>query len=77
LSLQTEHKVLSAEAKEAAATIEQRLELGSKLSDIVKSREDAHSLLNLYRHQGYILSEHNGKFCVSKFHFGSQKYKAA
>ncbi|GKC53372.1 pentatricopeptide repeat-containing protein [Tanacetum coccineum] len=30
-----ENRVLSPEAKEAAATIEQRLELGSKLSDIV------------------------------------------
>ncbi|XP_024996495.1 protein root UVB sensitive 1, chloroplastic isoform X2 [Cynara cardunculus var. scolymus] len=59
-----EHTILSAEAKDAAATIEQRLQLGSKLSDVVKTRTDAHALLNLYRHQGYILTEHDGKFCV-------------
>ncbi|GKB49304.1 protein root UVB sensitive 1, chloroplastic, partial [Tanacetum coccineum] len=42
-----ENKVLSPEAKEAAATIEQRLELGSKLPGIVKSKTDAHALLDL------------------------------
>ncbi|GJZ92515.1 protein root UVB sensitive 1, chloroplastic [Tanacetum coccineum] len=41
-----ENIVLSPEAKEAAATIEQRLELGSKLSDIVKTKPDAHALLD-------------------------------
>ncbi|GJT06706.1 kinase-like domain, phloem protein 2-like protein [Tanacetum coccineum] len=34
-TMEDENRVLSPEAKEAAATIEQRLELGSKLSDIV------------------------------------------
>ncbi|GJX61133.1 pentatricopeptide repeat-containing protein [Tanacetum coccineum] len=43
-----ENRVLSPEAKEAAATIEQRLELGSKLSDIVKTKTDAHALLDFY-----------------------------
>ncbi|GKE75800.1 protein root UVB sensitive 1, chloroplastic isoform X1 [Tanacetum coccineum] len=47
LSLEAENRVLSPEAKEAAATIEQRLELGSKLSDIVKTKTDAHALLDL------------------------------
>ncbi|PWA36923.1 root UVB sensitive family [Artemisia annua] len=59
-----ENRVLSPEAKEAAATIEQRLELGSKLSDIVKTNTDAHALLDLYKNQGYILTPHNGKVCV-------------
>ncbi|GJT06843.1 retrovirus-related pol polyprotein from transposon TNT 1-94 [Tanacetum coccineum] len=59
-----ENKVLSPEAKEAAATIEQRLELGSKLSDIVKTKTDAHALLDLYKNQGYILTPHNAKVCV-------------
>ncbi|GJX35159.1 protein root UVB sensitive 1, chloroplastic, partial [Tanacetum coccineum] len=59
-----ENRVLSPEAKEAAATIEQRLELGSKLSDIVKTKTDAHALLDLYKNQGYILTPHNGKVCV-------------
>ncbi|GKD36546.1 protein root UVB sensitive 1, chloroplastic isoform X1, partial [Tanacetum coccineum] len=40
-----ENRVLSPEAKEAAATIKQRLELGSKLSDIVKTKTDAHVIL--------------------------------
>ncbi|KAK9077769.1 hypothetical protein SSX86_006107 [Deinandra increscens subsp. villosa] len=59
-----EHRLLSPEAKEAAATIGQRLELGSKLSEIVKTKTDAHALLDLYKNQGYILTEQNGKFCV-------------
>ncbi|KAJ0593928.1 putative Root UVB sensitive family [Helianthus annuus] len=59
-----EHKLLSPEAKEAAAIIGQRLVLGSKLSEIVKTKTDAHALLDLYKNQGYILTEQNGKFCV-------------
>ncbi|KAK1430796.1 hypothetical protein QVD17_13813 [Tagetes erecta] len=59
-----EHKLLSPEAKEAASTIGQRLELGSKLSEIVKTKTDAHALLDLYKNQGYILADQNGKFCV-------------
>ncbi|GKD28454.1 protein root UVB sensitive 1, chloroplastic [Tanacetum coccineum] len=61
-----ENKVLSPEAKEAAATIEQRLELGSKLPGIVKTKTDAHALLDLYKNQGYILTPYNGKVCVSQ-----------
>ncbi|GLT29983.1 hypothetical protein SLA2020_048100 [Shorea laevis] len=56
--------VLSSEAKDAAAEIESRLQLGSKLSDVVNSREDALALFNLYRNEGYILTEHKGRFCV-------------
>nr|GEZ49015.1 hypothetical protein [Tanacetum cinerariifolium] len=63
-SFEQENRVLSPEAKEAAATMEQRLELGSKLSDIVKTKTDAHALLDLYKNQGYILTPHNGKVCV-------------
>ncbi|KAJ8444852.1 hypothetical protein Cgig2_029783 [Carnegiea gigantea] len=55
---------LSVEAKNAAAEIVRRLELGSTLSDIVQSREDAVALFDLYRAEGYILAEHKGKFCV-------------
>ncbi|KAI9109635.1 hypothetical protein K1719_019265 [Acacia pycnantha] len=56
--------ILSSEAKDAAAEIECRLQLGSKLSEIVNSREDALALLGLYKNEGYMLSEHMGKFCV-------------
>ncbi|XP_076912903.1 protein root UVB sensitive 1, chloroplastic-like [Bidens hawaiensis] len=59
-----ENKLLSPEAKEAAANIGQRLELGSKLSEMVKTKTDAHALLELYKNEGYILTEQNGKFCV-------------
>ncbi|GKA21937.1 protein root UVB sensitive 1, chloroplastic [Tanacetum coccineum] len=47
--IEAENRVLLPEAKEAAATIEQRLELESKLSDIVKTKPDAHALLDLYK----------------------------
>lgn len=56
--------VLSSEAKDAAAEIECRLQLGSKLSDLVSNKEDLLALLNLYRNEGYILAEHMGRFCV-------------
>uniref|UniRef100_A0A2P2II66 Protein root UVB sensitive 1ic-like n=1 Tax=Rhizophora mucronata TaxID=61149 RepID=A0A2P2II66_RHIMU len=56
--------VLSLETRHAAAEIEQRLQLGSKLSDIVSSKDDAFALLNLYKDEGYILSESKGKLCV-------------
>lgn len=59
-------EVLSVLAKEAAAHIEHRLQLGSKLSDVVKNREDALALFNLYKDEGYILTKHEGRFCVSK-----------
>lgn len=56
--------VLSSEAKDAAVEIEHRLQLGSKLSDVVNNKEDAHALFSLYEDEGYILTEHGGKFCV-------------
>ncbi|WCJ29030.1 hypothetical protein M5689_010693 [Euphorbia peplus] len=56
--------VLSPEAKEAASEIERRLQLGSKLSDLVNSMDDVLALFNLYKDEGYILTEHKGKFCV-------------
>ena len=59
-------EILSVEAKEAAAHIEHRLQLGSKLSDVVRNREDAHALFALYKDEGYILTEHEERFCVSE-----------
>ncbi|GAV68489.1 DUF647 domain-containing protein [Cephalotus follicularis] len=56
--------VLTPEAKDAAAQIESRLQLGSKLSDVVTSKEDVLALFYLYRNEGYILTEYKGKFCV-------------
>ncbi|RDY12280.1 Protein root UVB sensitive 1, chloroplastic, partial [Mucuna pruriens] len=56
--------VLSHEAKDAAAEIERRLQLGSKLSEIISSKDDVLALFGLYKNEGYILSEHMGKFCV-------------
>ncbi|XP_050230870.1 protein root UVB sensitive 1, chloroplastic [Mercurialis annua] len=56
--------VLSSEARDAASEIELRLQLGSKLSDVVNSKNDVVALFNLYKDEGYILTEHNGKFCV-------------
>ncbi|KAK9716018.1 hypothetical protein RND81_06G206200 [Saponaria officinalis] len=55
---------LSAEAKNAAAEIEKRLVLGSTLSEVVESREDAVALLDLYKNEAYMLTEHKGKFFV-------------
>ncbi|KAM7271816.1 hypothetical protein ACFE04_031030 [Oxalis oulophora] len=61
---QSKSVVLSPEAKEAASEIEQRLQLGSKLSDVVTSKEDVMALFTLYKNEGYILTEHKGNFCV-------------
>ncbi|KAL9254673.1 root UVB sensitive 1, chloroplastic-like protein [Drosera capensis] len=68
LNMKQPHKLdsacLSEEAKGSAAEIERRLDLGSKLSDIVQRREDAAALFDLYKNEGYILAEHNGKLAV-------------
>ncbi|RVW37047.1 Protein root UVB sensitive 1, chloroplastic [Vitis vinifera] len=56
--------VLSTEAKDAAAEIERRLQLGSKLSEVVSSKEDVLALFDLYRNEAYILTEHKGRFFV-------------
>ncbi|KAL6533668.1 Protein root UVB sensitive 1, chloroplastic [Orobanche hederae] len=57
-------EVLSTDAKDAASHVDRRLHLGSKLSALVKSREDAIALLELYKAEGYILAELNGRYCV-------------
>ncbi|XP_010540714.1 PREDICTED: protein root UVB sensitive 1, chloroplastic [Tarenaya hassleriana] len=56
--------LLSSDAKAAAADIEQRLLLGSKLSDVIHNKEEAIALFELYHDEGYILTEHKGRFCV-------------
>ncbi|KAG6782077.1 hypothetical protein POTOM_011465 [Populus tomentosa] len=61
----------SSGARYAAADIEQRLHLGSKLSDVVNNKNDVLALFNLYRDEGYILTEHGGRLCLrSKFFMG-------
>uniref|UniRef100_A0A3N7EUX4 Protein root UVB sensitive/RUS domain-containing protein n=1 Tax=Populus trichocarpa TaxID=3694 RepID=A0A3N7EUX4_POPTR len=50
----------SSGARYAAADSEQRLQLGSKLSDVVNNKTDVLALFNLYRDEGYILTEHGG-----------------
>ncbi|XWS49350.1 hypothetical protein CRYUN_Cryun13aG0156300 [Craigia yunnanensis] len=65
LSANRERSVVpSSEAKQAAAEIEHRLQLESKLSDIVNDKEDALAVFSLYKDEGYILTEQKGKFCV-------------
>ncbi|CAL5359347.1 unnamed protein product [Camellia sinensis] len=56
-------EVLSAEAMDAAANIKGQLQLGSKISDVVKSEDDALALFDLFRDEGYILTEHEQRFC--------------
>lgn len=57
-------EVLSSEAKVAAANIDCRLQLGSKLSNIVESEDAAVALFDLYKDEGYMLMEHQGRYCV-------------
>jgi len=61
--------LLSTEAKESAANIEKRLQLGSKLSDVARCEEDVLQLLSLYKNENYILSEHRGRYCVSNLNY--------
>lgn len=64
LKSEAQSELLSVEAKVAAAEIDGRLQLGSKLSDIITSKGDAIGLFDLYKDEGYLLTEHRGKFCV-------------
>ncbi|KAJ3681843.1 hypothetical protein LUZ60_014416 [Juncus effusus] len=57
-------EILSKEAKDASAEICRRLELGSKLSEIIRNKEDAIALFELYKDEGYLLAENQGKFYV-------------
>ncbi|CAL5033192.1 unnamed protein product [Urochloa decumbens] len=59
-----ECNILSAEAKDAADQICQRLQLGSKLSEIIESKEDACALFDLYKNEQYMLTNYKGKFCI-------------
>lgn len=59
-----QNKILSAEAKDAADRICRRLQLGSKLSEIIDNEEDACALFDLYKDEQYLLLEYKGKFCV-------------
>lgn len=65
---------LSLESKVAAAEIEQRLQLGSKLSDVINTVEDAVALFNLFVDEGYILTEHLGRFCVSNVGYSNAMF---
>ncbi|MCL7023056.1 hypothetical protein MKW94_013208, partial [Papaver nudicaule] len=60
---QAETRLLSDEAKDAAVQIERRLLLGSKLSGVINSKEDALALFDLYKDEGYMLTEHEGLYC--------------
>ncbi|KAF8718966.1 hypothetical protein HU200_024935 [Digitaria exilis] len=57
-------KILSAEAKDAADKICRRLQLGSKLSEIIESKEDACALFDLYKNEQYLLTDYKGKYCI-------------
>ncbi|XP_055819827.1 protein root UVB sensitive 1, chloroplastic [Solanum dulcamara] len=61
---ETQTEVLSIHAKQAAARIVPRLQLGSKLSDVATNREDVLALFEMYKNEGYILTEHEGRFCI-------------
>ncbi|KAJ0970976.1 hypothetical protein J5N97_018935 [Dioscorea zingiberensis] len=59
-----ESQILSSEAKEAAAEIYHRLQLGYKLSEVVNNKEDSCALFDLFSDEGYLLAVSKGKFCV-------------
>uniref|UniRef100_A0A0A9D499 Protein root UVB sensitive/RUS domain-containing protein n=1 Tax=Arundo donax TaxID=35708 RepID=A0A0A9D499_ARUDO len=61
-SSRKQSKILSAEAKDAADRICRRLQLGSKLSEIIETKEDAHALFDLYKNKQYLLMNYKGKF---------------
>jgi hypothetical protein len=57
--------MLSLEAKDAAAVICHRLKIGCKLSEVINNKKDADALFELFKDEGYILTQSDGKFCVS------------
>lgn len=63
--MQEKSNILSAEAKEAAAEICHRLHLGTRLSEVVRDKNDAFALFDLFRNEGYMLMEDGARFCVS------------
>ncbi|WOL04315.1 hypothetical protein Cni_G13036 [Canna indica] len=57
-------QILSAEARDAAAEICGRLQVGSKLSEVINAKEDAFALFDLFSNERYLLTEDQGKFCI-------------
>lgn len=57
-------KVLTPETKEAAQQIDARLQLGSKVNNVISSRGEADALYDLYQTEQYLLAEKEGKFLV-------------
>ncbi|XP_020096521.1 protein root UVB sensitive 1, chloroplastic isoform X1 [Ananas comosus] len=57
-------ETLSLEAKDAASGVYRRLQLGSKLSQVVNNKEDTFALFELFRNEGYLLAEKQGRFHV-------------
>ncbi|XP_078169227.1 root UVB sensitive-like protein (Protein of unknown function, DUF647) [Carex rostrata] len=57
-------EILSSEAKDAAAVICRRLKLGCKLSEVINNKQDAVALFELFKDEGYILTQNDGKFCI-------------
>lgn len=63
--MQESSGTLSGDARKAAAEICRRLQLGYKLSEVVKNKEDAFALFDLFKDECYILTENQGRYCVS------------
>jgi hypothetical protein len=57
-------EILSSEAKDTAAVICRRLKLGCKLSEVINNKQDAVALFELFKDEGYILTQNDGKFCI-------------
>lgn len=63
--MQEQSQILSVDAKVAASEICRRLQLGSKLSEIINCKDDAFALFDLFKNEGYLLTVNCGRFCVS------------
>lgn len=64
LILQGEGTLLSEETKEVAHEIEAHLELGATFGAAVKTREEADALLDIYKSEKYLLSQHDDRLLV-------------
>lgn len=64
LLLQGDGTLLSEESKAVAHSIENHLEFGATFGAAVKTREEADALLDIYKSERYLLSQHDDRLLV-------------
>lgn len=64
LLVQGEQTLLSEESKIVAGSLEKHLELGATFGTLIKTREEADALTDVYKSEHYLLAQHGDRLMV-------------